>query len=233
MRQQVVDTFRRMRTLGLVVHTAGNVSMRSPDGMLITPTRVHPDDLRPEQVVALPLCGGTGSPSLEWRLHAAVYCARPDVCAIAHTHSPYAVARSFDPAPLLVATEERDYLALDRIEVAPHAPAGSEALASTVVAALGARGVALLARHGVVGVGETPAEALEMCCVAEHQAQVDYLRATRAAVDQVASTTRATRMRGRHGGSARVLRMSQARPPPRSSPSWLSRLTLSPPTDGS
>lgn len=179
-RHEIVAAARRMRDLGLVTHTVGNVSARLGAGMLITPTRVSPYALDPFQIVELSLDGcGAGTPSLEWPLHAAIYRARPDVHAIVHTHSPYATARSFDPAPLTVDTEERVYLGIDRIEVTAPAPAGSEDLGRGAVQALGPRSAALLARHGVVGVGSDPAEALEICCMVEHQALIAEVIARR------------------------------------------------------
>lgn len=42
-------------------------------------------------------------------------------------------------------------------------------------AALGDRRAVLLARHGMVAVGETPAAALATCAVLERQAQVAWL----------------------------------------------------------
>ena len=148
--------------------------------MLITPTRQAFVEMRPADVVAIGLNGkrivaGRGEPSIEWPLHAAIYRARPDVSAIVHTHSPYATARSFDPAPIIVRTEERVYLDLTEVAVARMLTAGSEALATETVAALGSRFAVLLARHGVVAVGTTLDGALEMCSTVEHQAQIDWL----------------------------------------------------------
>ena len=163
---------------GLVTSTVGNISARGGAGMLITPTRVHPEDLTPESVVEIALDGQGGEgPSLEWRLHAAVYEVRRDVAAIVHTHSPYAVARSFDPEPLIVDTEERVYLGLDRVEVAPPGDAGTPALARAAAAALGERDAVLLARHGVVATGQTPRDALELGATIEHLAIIDHVRA--------------------------------------------------------
>jgi L-fuculose-phosphate aldolase len=178
---EVVRVAREMRQRGLVAATTGNVSARLDSTMLITPTRRDYDELHVSDLVSLPvddrrLAPAHGTPSLEWRLHAAVYRARPDVGAVVHTHSPYATARSFDPSPLVVETEECEYLELDRIcVVTPHA-AGTAALAAAVVTVLGTRPSVLLARHGVVAVGGTPREALEMSCVVEHQALIDHIR---------------------------------------------------------
>jgi L-fuculose-phosphate aldolase len=179
--EEVVRVAREMRQRGLVAATMGNVSARLGNTMLITPTRHDYDELHVSDVVLMRiddrrLAPARGTPSLEWRVHAAVYRARSDVGAIVHTHSPYATARSFDHSPLVVETEECDYLELDRIcVVTPHA-AGTAALAAAVVTVLGTRPALLLARHGVVAVGGTPREALEMSCVVEHQALIDHIR---------------------------------------------------------
>jgi L-fuculose-phosphate aldolase len=178
LRREIVAVAREMRARGLVTSTVGNVSARHGAGMLITPTRQDYAELSPRRLVALGLDGGPlgrggGRPSREWRLHAAVYLARADVGAIMHTHSPYATARSFDPAPLVVETEERDYLGLDQIHVADWAPAGTDELAHTVVRTLGERQAVLLARHGVLAVAATPRAALEGCSTVEHQALIE------------------------------------------------------------
>lgn len=175
---QVIEAAREMLNRGLTTGTVGNVSVRDGDAMLITPTRRHPQDLCPADLVRVGLAGGEVSPpegpaSQEWLMHAAIYRARPDVGAVVHTHSPNAIARSFDPSPLVVRTEERVYLGLERIEVAPHGDAGSEELAAGAVAALGDRATAMLARHGVVGTGADPRAALELCAAVEHQAVID------------------------------------------------------------
>jgi ribulose-5-phosphate 4-epimerase/fuculose-1-phosphate aldolase len=55
------------------------------------------------------------------------------------------------------------------------APTGTNEIAAAVVEALGDRRAALLARHGVVAVGETPAAALNTCVAVERQAQIAWL----------------------------------------------------------
>jgi len=176
-RRQVVAAYRTMLKRGLITGSAGNVSARFEGGMLITPTRVHPYDLRPDGVAISDLGGAfqLGAPSLEWRMHAEIYRRRPDVHAVVHTHSPHAIARSFDASRLEVLTEERRYLQLDHIDVAHVAPAGSAELASVACDALGAQPGVLLARHGVLAVGNDPREAVEIATTIEHQAQISLL----------------------------------------------------------
>ena len=189
---EIITAARTMLARGLVAGTTGNVSTRLGGGrMLITPTRVHPDDLTADRLVELGLDGtradGGGHPSIEWRLHAEVYRARPDVSAIVHSHSPHAIARSFDPSPVLVETEERTYLGLSQINVAEPARAGSLELARAAVAALGSLPAVLLGRHGAVAVGATPRDAVELATVVEHQAQVALLLAAAGISDPVLS----------------------------------------------
>lgn len=178
--RDVIAAAVRMYDRGFVTGTAGNLSARCGEDMLLTPTRRFYDGLDPGDLVIVPIdrAEPRDSPpqaSREWRMHAAIYQARPDVHAIVHTHSPYATARSFDPAPLQFITEERSYLNLDSIEVAPEASSGKRQLACRAVKYLGPRAAVLLARHGVVAVGATPRSALEICSAIEHQAQIQSL----------------------------------------------------------
>src|SRR5207245_2473564 len=114
----IIAAATRMYDRGLVNGTVGNVSARIPEGMLITPTRRHPEELAAADLVRVHV-GSDGrrdvpsGASREWRMHAAIYMTRRDLGAIAHTHSPYATARSFDPRPLEMLTEEREYLGID------------------------------------------------------------------------------------------------------------------------
>lgn len=189
---QVIATAREMLRRGLVTGTAGNVSMRHDGGMLLTPTRRHPDDLLPHDLVWIPLDGPgavSAQASLEWRMHAAIYRDQDAVGGIVHTHSPYATARSFDPSPLTVKTEERVYNKLDRFLVAPPAPAGSSDLARGAADALMTSPAALLAEHGVVGVGLDPRAALELCTLVEHQALIAHVRSNRRRPRMARSTT--------------------------------------------
>jgi len=169
---------RVMRSLyrrGLVSALSGNVSARLPGSkeFWVTPSGVFKGGLRPDDLVKLDLNGrvvaGSGRPSVEAKMHAAVYRVRPDVNAVVHAHNPFTVALAsagvdLDPS---VSAEALAYIG-SRIEVAPYAPPGSVELAE-LVAERAARGVKaiVLQSHGVVSLGsslheaEAVAEALE------------------------------------------------------------------------
>jgi ribulose-5-phosphate 4-epimerase/fuculose-1-phosphate aldolase len=95
--------------------------------------------------------------------------------AVVHTHSVHAMAWSFIGEPLATGTEELAAAAGGEVLTARFAPTGLDEIAAAVVEALGDRRPVLLARHGAVAVGETPAAALATCVALERQAQIGWL----------------------------------------------------------
>lgn len=152
-----------MLRLGLVTGTAGNLSARAGERILITASALPYEQMTEADLVTLDLDGavlaGTHEPSSEWRVHVAVYAARPDAAALVHTHSEHAVAWSRRGEPL------------GAILTAPAAPSGSDEIATAAAAALGDREAVLLGDHGVLGVGDTPAQALDVCVAVEQAAR--------------------------------------------------------------
>ena len=179
LRSAVVETAREMLRLGLVAGSSGNVSAREAEGILITPARLAYERMREDDLVALGPGGEVaengGEPSSEWRVHVAIYAARPDAGALVHTHSVHATAWSFLGEPLDTGTEELEATAGGAVLTGAFAPTGTAELAEATVEALGDRGAVLMARHGVVGLGATAAEALATCIVVERQAQLALL----------------------------------------------------------
>lgn len=183
LRSRIVETARRMLQRGLVLGSLGNVSARDPHDrrvMHLTPTGLPYERMAPEDVATMTLDGEVldGAPSSEWRLHAAIYRAYPEIHAVVHAHGLYAQAWSFLREPLPAQTEELGILAGGEVRVAAYARSGTQELADNAVEALKGRKAALLARHGIVAVGLTPEEALTVCEVVERQAHVAWLLRT-------------------------------------------------------
>ncbi len=95
--------------------------------------------------------------------------------AIVHTHSVHATAWSLLGEPLDTGTEELEHHAGGAVRTAPFATSGSDAIAELSVAALEGRRAALLGRHGVIAIGDSPAAALVTCQSVERQAQIAWL----------------------------------------------------------
>jgi L-fuculose-phosphate aldolase len=179
LRAEVLRAARDMHRLGLVVGTAGNVSAREGDLVYITPKALPYDEMTEGDVVKLSLdgelVGGGREPSSEHRVHLAIYAARRDVTSVVHTHSVYATAWSFLDEPLDPGTKEFGLVAGGPVRTAPEAPPGTDEIARAAVKALDRRSVALLARHGVLAVGDSPARALDVCAMVEQQAELAWL----------------------------------------------------------
>jgi L-fuculose-phosphate aldolase len=173
-RQEMVVTARALDAAGLMPNKSGNVSCRSAGGFLVTASGVPYAQLAPEQVVELPLPAAgepaTGPrPSSEWRMHAAIYAARPDVTAIVHTHSPRATALACAGRDL-PAFHYMIALAGGAVRCMPYATFGTDALARHAVDGLAGRRAVLLANHGVVTVGTTLQRAQAVAVEVENMA---------------------------------------------------------------
>jgi L-fuculose-phosphate aldolase len=176
-RQSLVDHGRRLVAGGYVVGADGNVSMRDGKRVLITPSRVPYDRLSPEGIASINLSGtGDVSRSSEWAVHCAIYRARPDVMAIIHAHPVYACVLAVRRERLEALLDEVTPVLGGAIEVAEHAPSGSNLLGAEAVAALGRRHAVILANHGTVTVGADLEEAFYRLEVLERAAQVQVLR---------------------------------------------------------
>jgi L-fuculose-phosphate aldolase len=179
LRAEVVVAAREMLRLGLVAGSSGNVSAREGDRIHITPAALPYHEMTEADVVSLDMQGavveGEREPSSERRVHLAVYAARPDAGALVHSHSTHATAWSFLDRPLDTETEELELAVGGAVLTAPYAPTGSDEIAVAAVKALGKRGAALLGRHGVLAVGDSPARALDTAVVVERQAQLAWL----------------------------------------------------------
>ncbi|MCS6785845.1 MAG: class II aldolase/adducin family protein [Thiobacillaceae bacterium] len=176
---RLAEAARQTVALGLNRGAEGNVSVRLHDGFLITPSGLPNAALTAEQMVYMSLDGahrGALKPSSEWRLHRDLYRARPEVKAVVHAHSPYAVSL----ACLRTAIPPFHYMVAAAgghdIPCAPYATFGTEALSQAVLTAMTDRKACLMANHGLVAVGASLTEALRLAEIVEELA-AQYWRA--------------------------------------------------------
>ena len=155
LRAGVVAACRELAQSGLVVGSAGNVSARSGDLVLVTPTGARLATLTKAELAVVDLGGalvdGPLLPTSELPLHLAVY-RNFDAGAVVHTHPPMAtaVACVADELPCIHYTLQS---LGGSVRVAPYATFGTAELAATVVAALQSRSAALMGGHGAVTYG--------------------------------------------------------------------------------
>ncbi|MEB3348579.1 MAG: class II aldolase/adducin family protein [Cyanobacteriota bacterium] len=178
-RRQLLTAATQLQTSGLNSGTAGNLSLRIPGGLLITPSSLPTDRMGPEDLVAIDLQGqplppareGLRAPSSEWRLHADLLRQRPEIGAVVHCHSIHATAlachgRGIPPFHYMVVQAGGP-----DIRCASYATFGSQALSDLAAEALDGRMACLLAHHGQVTLGATleqaQALAIEVECLAQ------------------------------------------------------------------
>ena len=183
-RRAVVETAREMADKGLVVGSAGNVSMRvrGEEMLAITPSRKpylrssarrtsRSSTSRPGPVE------GDALPSVESLVHIGVYRARDDAGAVVHTHSVYASALAVAHRPLPPVVDEMITSLGGEIPVTEYAFPSTEELAERVAEGVAERNAVLVANHGVVGLGKDPRAALTACELVERAAKI-YVLAT-------------------------------------------------------
>ncbi|XBS70235.1 L-fuculose-phosphate aldolase [Acerihabitans sp. KWT182] len=161
--REIIDTCLEMARLGLNQGTAGNVSVRYGDGMLITPSGIPYHQLGEQQIVFVDDQGRgeTGKiPSSEWRFHLAVYHARPDANAVIHNHALHCTGVSILNLPIPAIHYMIAAAGGDDIPCAPYATFGSRELSDHVAAAMGQRKAILLQHHGLIAAEESLAKAL-------------------------------------------------------------------------
>jgi L-ribulose-5-phosphate 4-epimerase len=183
LRSDVVQAARSMWEKGYVSGTVGNISARlgDSDRLVITPSGAPYASMQSED---LALCSlqcehltGKASPSMELALHAAVYCARPDVGAVVHTHAVHASAIAVCGGEIPFLLDEMAYsIGPVNIPTAAYAPSGTQQLAENVVAALGSERMAvLMANHGTLAVAPDVAQAFAISELIERAAKIYIL----------------------------------------------------------
>jgi len=153
LRQQLLATALAMNSQGLNQGTSGNVSVRSGEGFLITPSALAYEQCTAADVVWVDWSGqaqGNRKPSSEWRMHRDIYCRYSQAGSVLHAHSLYCTTlacleRSIPAFHYMVAMAGGD-----SIRCAPYATFGTQALSDAVIKALHDRCAALLGHHGMI-----------------------------------------------------------------------------------
>ncbi len=181
-RSEIVERCREMNGNGINQGTSGNISARCEDGLLMTPSAVPYDLLKPEMIVRMGFDGcweGDLEPSSEWRFHLDILKTRRDLNAVVHAHPPHATALAIhgkDIPPvhyMIAAAGGRD------IRCAPYATFGTQELSNLVLRALEGRSACLLANHGMIACGISLAHAMWLAVEVEALAR-QYLLALQA-----------------------------------------------------
>jgi ribulose-5-phosphate 4-epimerase/fuculose-1-phosphate aldolase len=181
-RKAICKLGRRLVERGLVHGTAGNISVRTADGYLFTPTGAALDMLDPDDLALVSPQGEQRSgpaATKELHLHRAMYDARPSAQAIVHTHSTHCVAVTLLPHihhdDALPALTPYYIMRVGYAPVVPYFPPGDPELAATVGRYATGRNVLLLAHHGPVVAGASLDDAMMILEELEENARLFLL----------------------------------------------------------
>ena len=176
LRTAIVAAMQTMIAQGLNRGTTGNVSVRSGDGLLVTPSGVVPEKLDASSIVFIAGDGtaraGALKPSSEWRMHARIMARRADVNAIVHCHSRFATILACAGKPIPALHYMVGISGKPSVPLAPYATFGTEELADAVTDTLAGGYACLMANHGLIAAAPSLARALAIAEEIEEQAAV-------------------------------------------------------------
>jgi L-fuculose-phosphate aldolase len=170
-KKELLDVCMQMLKNDLVIGSAGNVSVRVNDHVVITPSSILYHDMRSDDMVVLDMDGavleGSRNPSIEYKMHLELYNTREDAKAVVHTHSLYASAMAVLNEPLPPIIDETVPKLGSDIRVSKYAMPGTKDLAQSVREAMEERSAALIGNHGAVCIAKTLEEALHLAILLE------------------------------------------------------------------
>ncbi len=181
LRAAIVAQCRALNASGLNQGTAGNISARLGDALVITPSAIPYDVLAPEMLAVMPLNGEYGAwsgplkPSSEWRFHLDIMRARADIGAIVHSHPPYGTALAMLGKPILAAHYMIALFGGPIIACTKYAPYGTKELSDLAIAGLSDRHGVLLGNHGAIATGAALESAMHRAVELEALARMYYL----------------------------------------------------------
>jgi L-fuculose-phosphate aldolase len=178
-KKELLDICLQMLKNDLVIGSAGNVSVRVGDHVVITPSSIHYDEMSSDDMIVLDMNGnvleGNKNPSIEYKMHLELYSSREDAKAIVHTHSLYACAMAVLNVPLPPIIDETVPKLGSEIRVSKYAMPGTKDLAKYVREAMEERSAALIGNHGAVCIAKTLKEALHLAILLERICKIYML----------------------------------------------------------
>jgi L-fuculose-phosphate aldolase len=175
--KQLIETAIAINTSDINRGTSGNLSIRTENGFLITPSGMDYKELVPEDIVAMNFEGewkGSNAPSSEWRIHRDIYRQREDALAILHAHPTFCATLACLRKPIPAVHYMVAVAGGKDIRCSPYATFGTQELSDHVLTALEDRKACLMANHGMVCLGRDLPGALALPIEVEQLAQVYY-----------------------------------------------------------
>jgi ribulose-5-phosphate 4-epimerase/fuculose-1-phosphate aldolase len=198
--RELVEIARSLFARGYTFGTAGNMSLRLQDRIIVTPAGSSFGSLAADALAEVDLNGRHLSgppPSKEAHFHLAAYRARFDARGVVHLHSCYATAVScledLNLADAMPVFTPYYAMRLPCLPVVEYFPPGDAELAPAVERAAAISNAMLLRNHGSITIGKSLAQAAALAEEIEEQARLYFLlggRGRRLSREQVAELRR-------------------------------------------
>ncbi len=161
LREEICLLGKSMFDRGLTVGSSGNISVRTDNGWLMTPTNSCLGRLDPATLSKVNAKGNLLSGDKQTKesfLHLSVYGERPTAGAIVHLHSTYSVAVSclaeVDPKQPIPPITPYYVMKIGHLVLLPYYAPGDMTLANAVKEVAGKHHAILLANHGPIVAGK-------------------------------------------------------------------------------
>jgi ribulose-5-phosphate 4-epimerase/fuculose-1-phosphate aldolase len=161
-RAQLAATGKSMFERRLTFGSSGNISVKTGDGWLMSPTNVSLGALDPARLSQLDSSGkhtAGDAPTKESFLHLAMYRERANAGAVVHLHSTHSVAVScldgIDPEDVLPPITAYYVMRVGKLPLIPYFAPGDPTLADAVGRLAAKHSAVLLANHGPVVAGSS------------------------------------------------------------------------------
>lgn len=154
LKQQLVDTGKKLYEKGLSPGFSGNLSIKYNKYFLVTPSGFPLGDFQKEDVVLIDkdfkVIDGKSKPSSEAKMHLEIYAIRPDFGAIIHCHAPKASAFAVADVPLSQPVLAESIFHLGNIPIAKYHMPSTIEVAKETARHFVSSDVVLMQNHGVV-----------------------------------------------------------------------------------
>ena len=174
--KQIISACLKMREDGVNQGTAGNISVRFKDGMLITPSGMPYEIMKPEDIVFVNSKGGAEKdkiPSSEWRFHLSILKDNPNFNAVIHNHAVYSSMVSILNIDYIPAIHYMVGVAGgNKIPCAKYATYGTQELCDNISIAMKGYKACILNNHGLVASDETLQKAYHVMMEVENLARL-------------------------------------------------------------
>jgi len=177
---------KRLHMRGIISGVGGNISLRTsnPDIILCSPSGIPIMDMLVEDVCVVDIANiaqdrytvleGPHKPTSEILLHGGIYARRPEIKAVIHSHPPVTTAFSCTEKEVNYRIQEDQRWYIGEIESIPFIYSSSKALADAALPKLELNYVLILRNHGIVALGDSLAEAVNITELIEDLSKIYF-----------------------------------------------------------